>query len=127
VSQELQLAESDWRSALTALGRDPFGEVAENLLRTMLQVFEAGQRLVRSSRDLWQIAGSLGAEVGSQPGLDLAEKRYSALAAEASKAIAHRSAERLPADPNRLEEGLKAARSGQTVSTDQAKQWFRKS
>src|SRR5687767_8195988 len=45
-------AESLWREALTGLRDDPIGPHAEQLLRLIVQAFEASQHLVRSAREL---------------------------------------------------------------------------
>jgi hypothetical protein len=113
-------AEGNWRSAVAALCQDPLGADAERLLRSILDEFESGRRLVRSCRTLWDIAGQPGAAIEAGYDLDRTERRYAELAAEATEALENRQKHRQPADPDRLALGVRQAREGKTVSAEQA-------
>jgi hypothetical protein len=122
----LPQAEGVWRLALAALRHKPTGEDAERLLRSLLAVFESGQRLMKAPGELWEMARQLGAVVEQLDMLDKAEMRLEELATEARQALEFRSRNRQPADPARLALGLQMAQEGKTVKADEARAWFRR-
>jgi hypothetical protein len=110
---------------LDTLRRKPTGPQAEHLLRTFLDVFESGQRLIRFPRALWEIARHAG--VNSEPldELDRADERFQQLAKETRLALEHRAGCWQPTDPERLALGLRQAREGRTVTAEEARARFR--
>jgi len=116
--------EGVWHSALAALGQQPRDE-AEHLLRSLLEVFASGLRLVRSSRSLWEIAAQTGAAPERLVELDRAERRFEQLVAEVNKALLHRAPNWQPSDPARLARGLELAEQGKALPADEARAWFR--
>jgi len=120
VISRLPQAESVWRSALDALRRDPTKERAERLLHLLLEVFETGLPLVCSARDMWKFAKEVGITPERFDELENAERRFKELAAEAKRALEHRTQDWRPADPDRLALGLQLAREGKTVKADEA-------
>ncbi len=119
-------AEAVWRSGLVALRKKPAGRDAERLLHALLDVFESGQRLVRSPRVLWKIAEQMGAAPECLDELNCADKRLEELAAEAKLALEHRARDWQPADPARLALGLQLARAGKAVKADEVRARFRR-
>jgi hypothetical protein len=122
---QLSQAEGLWRSALTALRQKPTGEDAERLLRDLLGVFESGLRLVKAPRTLWAFAEAAGAAPERLDELDRARGRFEELAAEANRALEHRTRGWQPADPDRLEQGLRLSAEGKTTKADEARARFR--
>jgi hypothetical protein len=118
---QLAQAEGLWRSALSTLTKQPAAADAERLIQSLLIVFESGRQLVRSARAL-----SAAAELQTSDALNAVEERFNKLAAEATRALQHRTNDWQPADPERLAEGLKLARESQTVTADKARAWFRR-
>ncbi len=126
VVARLPQAEGVWRLALAALRLRATPGDAAPLLRALLDVFESGQRLVQAPRALWGIAAQLGATPEGLDELDHTEARFTELANETKRALAHRSEHWQPADPDRLARGLQLAREGHTVKEEEARQWFRR-
>jgi hypothetical protein len=117
-------AEAAWQLALVSLRKEPALAGAEQLLRSLLKVFESGQRLVRAPRTLWQIAEQVGAAPEQLGELAAAEQRFDDLAAQARLGLEHRAADWQPADPERLALGLQLAGDGKTISADEARARF---
>jgi hypothetical protein len=119
-------AEGLWKQALAAIRTKPIGDESERVLRSLLGVFETGQRLVRAPRALWEIAGKMGAAAERLGEVNTAEARFAELAAEAKRALDFRAANWRPADPARLTQGLQMAAEGKAVNADEARAWFRR-
>ncbi len=123
---QLPQAEGVWQSVLGVLRKEPTGSDAESLLRTLLEGFESGLRLVRAAHALWEVAEQMGVTPERLDELGRAEERFQEMAAEAKRALDHRARGWQPADPDRLAEGLKLAREGKIVTADEARAWFRR-
>src|SRR5262245_57453501 len=123
----LHQAESYRNLMLLGLAEEPLGENAERLLRTVIELYESGNQLIRSPRLLWERAEKLGASAAGREELDQAERRFGELIAEATRALDHRINGWQPADPERLALGLQQAREGKTVKAEDARSWFRRS
>jgi hypothetical protein len=119
-------AETVWRSAIAALRKQPSEADAERLLRNQLELFESGRRLVRVARSLWSVSQQMGVAPERLDDLDGAEQHFDTLSAQARLALDHRVRDWRPADPARLQEGLKLARDGKTVQADEARARFRR-
>ena len=123
----LPQVEAVWRSAITILRGTPIdGDAQQQLLRILIEVFEAGERLCKASRELWALAEDLGASSEPIEDLDGARRRFAELAEEARVALEHREKGWQAADPDRLEYGLQLAREGRTIKADQARSRFRR-
>jgi hypothetical protein len=122
----LGLAEGVWQSVLEALRREPTGPDAERLLRSVLEVFASERQVVLSARALWDLAGEPGANGTRRAELGSAEQRLDEMAADATRALEHRTRPWQPADPGRLAAGLQLARDGKAVSGDEARARFSK-
>jgi hypothetical protein len=125
VLARLPQAEGVWKGALATLRKNPAVEDAVRLLRSLLIVFESGQRLVRTPRALWNLAQEMETKPERLEELDQAEARFAELVQEAKRAIEFRQRERHPADPARLALGLQQAREGKTVNSEEARAWFK--
>jgi hypothetical protein len=125
-ASRLPQAERIWQSALAALVKEPTGNDAERLLRSVLAVFESDLRLAQAAHALWEVANQPETSTGPLDELARAEQRFEELAAEAKLALTHRASEWRPADPDRLTRGLQLAREGKTVTADEARAWFRR-
>lgn len=119
-------AEGLMRLALAALRKEPTGESAEGLLRTLLATFNTCQQLVRAARSLGETAELSGVAPERFDELDRAQRRLEELATEAKRALEYRVREWQSAEPERLALGLQTARAGKTVKADEARAWFRR-
>jgi hypothetical protein len=119
-------AEAVWRLVLASLRTEPTGEHAERLLRGALGALESCQSLVPPTREMWGLAAQLGATPEGIDELDRAEQRFRELVAEAKLALEHRAGAWQPEDPERLALGLRLAREGKTVKSDEARARFRR-
>lgn len=117
--------EGIWRSTLALLPTLE-AEDSASLLRHLQDIFEAGRRLTRSSRGLWNTGIRFGLAPERLDELDGTERRFDELAREARRTIDHRTEGWQPADPERLALGLRLAREGKTVKADEARAWFRR-
>jgi HAMP domain-containing protein len=126
VLSQASRAQSCWPSALAWLRSKPSQADAERFLRRLLVLFESGERLVRSSRALWQFAEALGATPAGLDELEQAAERFHRLVAEVKRALEHLAGGWQPTDPDRLAQGLQLARQGSTIKADEARAWFRK-
>lgn len=122
---QLPLAEALWSSAIVAL-REVSENDAKSLLRSLIAVSEAGQRLCQAPRELWNFVENTGASPEQLDALDRAKKRFEELASEARLALKHREDGWQPADADRLALGLQLAREGKTITSDQARSRFRR-
>ena len=93
--------------------------------RDLLDVFESGLRLVKAPRTLWAFAEAAGTAPERLEELDRARGRFEELAAEVNLALEHRSLGWQPADPDRLEQGLRLSAEGKTIKADEVRARFR--
>lgn len=113
-----------WQAALAALRKAPTESDAAQVLHIVLGVLETSQRLVQAPQALWEIAVQLGAAPEPLDELMQAESCLDALRSEATQALDHRTRGWVPADPQRLTQGVQLARDGRAVSAHVARARF---
>lgn len=118
--------EAVWGSALAALRRQPTPAQAEQLLRSLRDVFESSLRLIQCARGLWDIAAQAGAAPERSADLVLAEQRLAERTADVTRSLEHRARSWQPADPARLAQGLELAGQGQILGPEEARARLKK-
>ena len=118
--------ESLWHAALGVLRELGTSDRSIPFLRDFQRVLESGQRLIGSCRTLCGRASEIGLVLDRLEELERADSWFQGRVAETKKAIEHRIHPWQPSDPERFALGLKLAREGKTISSDEVLARFRR-
>jgi hypothetical protein len=124
---ELPQAEAIWNWGKDRLLKQPAGEEADRLLRTLQIVFALQARLCVIARGVWKQAESLGCAPERLDDLDKAWRRFVQLSHRAKSDREYLTKGWQPKDPERFAEAMRRLEAGEMkfVTADEARKWFR--